>query len=80
MDPERAKRLVEQPVDDLLEALAGPQPGSEAHELLKAAIQVRIAEEQRDAARDALRWARLTSIATAAATLIALAALLIALK
>lgn len=53
--------------------------GSLAHEQAKAAIQVRIAEEQRDAARDNLRWARIVGVSTGFATLIALVALLVSL-
>jgi len=53
--------------------------GSKAHEQAKAAIQVRIAEEQREAAGDNLRWARILGVSTALATLIALVALLVSL-
>ena len=65
-------------LDDLLEALASPQPGSPNHELTKMLIQARIAEMQREAAREALRWARMSALGTVAATLIALVAFLIA--
>ena len=65
-------------VEELLDALSGAQVGSTAHEQIKAALQVRIAELQRDAARDSLAWAKVTALATAAATAIALTALLIA--
>jgi len=53
--------------------------GSRAHEQAKAAIQVRVAEEQREAARDNLRWARIVGVSTGLATLIALVALLVSL-
>lgn len=65
-------------VEELLDELTGPQVGSVAHEQIKAAIQVRVAELQREAARDSLAWAKLTALATAAATVIALIALLVA--
>jgi hypothetical protein len=65
-------------VEELLDEITGPQVGSVAHEQIKAAIQVRVAELQRDAARDSLAWAKVTALATAAATAIALTALLIA--
>ena len=52
--------------------------GSLAHEQLKAAIHVRIAELQRETAREALRWAKLSSVATAASSVLAVVALLIA--
>jgi hypothetical protein len=65
-------------VEELLDELTGPQVGSVAHEQIKAAIQVRIAELQREAARDSLAWAKLTALATAGATVIALVALLVA--
>ena len=38
-------------VEELLDELTGPQVGSVAHEQIKAAIQVRVAELQREAAR-----------------------------
>ena len=43
-----------------------------------AALQVRIAEMQRDGARDALRWAKLSALSTAGASVLALVALVIA--
>jgi hypothetical protein len=65
-------------VEELLDQLVGPEVGSAAHEQIKAAIQVRIAELQSEAARDSLAWAKLTALATAGATAIALVALLVA--
>lgn len=73
LDP-RQRELMGMGLDDLLEALASPEPGSVNHEFTKALIQARVAEMQ----RDSVRWARLTALATAGATLIALAALLVA--
>jgi hypothetical protein len=73
-----ANRVEGKSVEELLDDVTGPQPGSVAHEQIKAAIQVRIAELQRDAARDSLAWAKVTALATAGATVIALVALLIA--
>lgn len=77
LDP-RQRELMGMGLDDLLEALASPEPGSVNHEFTKALIQGRVAEMQRDSARDSLRWARLTAFATAGATPIALTALLVA--
>lgn len=65
-------------LNELLDALSSPTPESINHELTKALIQARIAEMQRDTARDAVRWARTAALSTVAATLIALAALLVA--
>jgi hypothetical protein len=64
-------------LDELLEALADPEPGSVNHELTKSLIQARIAELQRDTAHDALHWARLSAVGTVVAALIALVAFLI---
>jgi hypothetical protein len=65
-------------VDDLLASLMDSEPMSLAHEQVKAAIQVRIAEVQRDAAHDALMWAKVSAVSTAVATVIALVALVVA--
>lgn len=65
--------------DDLLASMMSPDPGSRVHEQLKTAIQVRIAEIQRDTARDSLRWAKLSAISTVLATAVAVIALLAAL-
>lgn len=65
--------------EELLASLMGSEPGSPAHEQAKAAIQVRIAEEQRGAAADGLKWARIAALSTVLATLIALVALIVAL-
>ena len=67
-------------VDELLADFAAPraEPGSMVFETMRATLDVRIAEMQRDAARDAVRWARLSAISTVAASLIALVALLVA--
>lgn len=73
-----ANRVEGKSVEELLDNLAGPEPGSVAHEQIKAAIQVRIAELQRDAARDSLAWAKVTALGTAGAMVIALAAFLVA--
>lgn len=78
MSDGRTERIEGRSVDELLAALMDAEPGSFAHEQTKAAIQVRIAEIQRDAARDALLWGRTTALATAGATIIALVALLAA--
>jgi hypothetical protein len=69
---------MEMELDGLLDALSSPEPGSVNHELTKMLIQARIAEMQRDAARDAVRWARLSAFGTAVAALIALVAFLVA--
>lgn len=74
----RQRELMGMGLDELLEALASPEPGSVNHEFTKALINARVAEIQRDAAGDSLHWARLTTLATAGATLIALAAFLVA--
>lgn len=80
--------------DELVRFIAngGAQPGSNVHAAVLAAIQIRIAQEQdavavkqlataeaqRDAALAAASWSKVQGVATAAATLIALVALLIA--
>jgi hypothetical protein len=73
-----ARRIEGKSVEELLSALTDSQVGSVAHEQVKAAIQVRIAELQREAARDSLTWAKIAAISTAVATVIALIALLVA--
>lgn len=70
------KKTAQELLDDF--ALPRAEPGSIVHEAMRAALEVRIAEMQRDAARDAVKWAKLSAIATAAASLIALVALLVA--
>jgi hypothetical protein len=67
--------------DDLLDYLAqsGAQPGSAVHMAITVALQVRIAQMQHDTGRAAVRWAQVQGVATAVATMIALAALAIAL-
>lgn len=79
MSDPRQRELLAMGVDDLLEALTSPQVGSANHELTKALIQVRIAEMQKEAASDSVRWARLAALATAGATAIALAAFFVAI-
>lgn len=66
--------------DELLDFLAtsGAQPGSAVAMAVRTALDVRIAEIQRDAARAAVRWAMLEAVGTLTAATIALAALLIA--
>ena len=54
------------------------EPGSSVGQAILATIQVRIAELQRDTAREAATWARWSALATGGAALIALVALLIA--
>lgn len=66
-------------LDGLLGFLRSPQPGSPNHELTKALIQVRVAELERETARDSLRWAKLTAFSTAVASIIAVIALLVSL-
>lgn len=72
--------IIDSSADELIEhfARAGVEPGSVVNEAMRAALQVRIAEMQRDAARDALTWAKLSAVATATAAVIALVALLVA--
>lgn len=81
--------------DELVRFIAngGAQPGSNVHEAVLAAIQLRIAEAQdavatkqlqtaetqRDAALATVHWAKVQGVATAVATVIALAALLVAI-
>ena len=74
--PDIPKKTVQELLDDF--ALPRAEPGSIVHEAMRAALDVRIAEMQRDAAHDALTWAKLSAISTAAASVIALIALLIA--
>jgi hypothetical protein len=76
---EHAERIAALSTDELLVYLMSPVPGSPAHAVANATLQVRIAEMQRDAARDSLQWAKLAAVATMAATIIALAALIAAL-
>jgi hypothetical protein len=78
MDEEHAKRITSKSVDELLAYLASPEPGSPAHALALTALQVRIAEAQRDATREALRWGKVSALATAVATVVALIALALA--
>jgi hypothetical protein len=69
-------KTVEELLSDLLTVA---EVDSRAHRQIQAAIDVKIAELNRDAARDGLRWARLAAISTTVATVIALVALLVAL-
>jgi hypothetical protein len=78
VEDDRLRRVRGKSTDELL-ALMDYEIGSLAHEQAKAAIQVRIAEEQRDAARDNLRWAKIVGVSTGLATLIALVALFVSL-
>jgi len=64
-------------LDELLEALTDPEPGSVNHEFTKMLIQARVAAMQQDAARDAVRWARLQAFGTMIAAIIAVVALLV---
>ncbi len=66
-------------LDELLSGLMSPQVGSQVHEQVKAAIQVEIAKIQREAAREAVQWAKISALGTVSATLIALGALIVAL-
>lgn len=67
-------------LDELLGMMVGTgEVGSAVHEQIKSAIQVEVARLQRDTARDALMWAKVSGGATAGSTAIALAALLVAL-
>jgi len=66
-------------LEELLEALHSPVPGSANHELTKMLIQARIAERERDAARDAVRWARLQAFGTMIAAIIAVVAFLVSI-
>jgi hypothetical protein len=67
-------------LEELLDWLAtsGAQPGSAVHMAVTTAIQVRIAEIQRDVAHDALQLAKIQTAGTVGATVIALVALLVA--
>jgi len=76
---DHAERIAALSTDELLIYLMSPEHGSPAHTVAMATLQVRIAEIQRDGARDALKWARLAAISTAAATVIAVVALVAAL-
>jgi hypothetical protein len=69
-------KTVEELLSDLLTVA---EVDSLVHRQIQAAIDVKIAELNRDAARDGLRWARLAAISTTVATVIALIALLVAL-
>jgi hypothetical protein len=67
-------------LDELLAMLVGTgEVGSPVHEQVKSAIGVEIAKLQRQAANDALTWARVSATATAVSTVIAVVALLVAL-
>lgn len=78
MPDARQRELLGMGLDDLLEALTDPEVGSANHELTKVLIQARVAQLQRDTARDSLSWARLSALAALGASLIALAAFLVA--
>jgi hypothetical protein len=79
VEDDRLRRVQGKSTDQLLAHLMDYEIGSLAHEQAKAAIQVRIAEEQREAAKDNLRWAKIVASSTVLATVIALAALLASL-
>jgi hypothetical protein len=72
--------MLEKTTDELLEAYVAPtaSPGSIVDNAMRAVLDVRIAEMQRDAARDSLLWAKLAAVSTSLAALIALIALLVA--
>lgn len=74
----REHELLAMDLNELLEALGSPEPGSPNHELTKMLIQTRIAEMQRETARDTLHWMRLSSVGALASALVALTALLVA--
>jgi hypothetical protein len=76
---DHAERIAALSTDELLVYLMSPLPGSPAHAVAMATLQVRIAEIQREGASDALKWARLAAVSTAAATVIAVVALVAAL-
>jgi hypothetical protein len=68
-------------LEELIEAmgtLKAGEVGSPVFEMYRAAVDLRVAELGRDAARDSLTWAKVTACSTAVATLIALIALLVA--
>src|SRR5438093_1171598 len=73
--------IAEKSAEEIIEDLAKPvaEPGSVVHEAYLAALQVRIAEMQRETARVALTWAKVAALSTAVAALIALVALLVVL-
>jgi hypothetical protein len=75
-----AEMIPTRSADELIEDFAKPiaEPGSIVGTAMQAALQVRIAEMQREAGHDALTWAKVAALATATATLIALTALLVA--
>jgi hypothetical protein len=69
VEDDRLRRVRGKSTDELLAALMDYEIGSPAHEQAKAAIQVRVAEEQREAARDNLRWAKIVGVSTSRYTL-----------
>jgi hypothetical protein len=62
----------------LSDLLTVAEVDSLVHRQIRAAIDVKIAELNREAAHDGLRWAQLAAISTMVATAIALAAFLVA--
>ena len=78
MSDRRTERFEGKSLDELLASLMDAEPGSPAHEQTKAAVTVKVAEIQRESALKGVKWAKLTSVATAGATGIALVALLVA--
>lgn len=77
-------KSVEQLIDELAQPVA--EPGSVIHHAYLVAInakiserQVEVARLQQEAAERSVAWAKVQGIATMAATVIALAALLVAL-
>lgn len=78
MPTPRERELMGMDLNELLEALSSPLPGTPNHELTKMLIQARIAEMQRETTRDTLHWMRLSSVGVLASALVAVVALLIA--
>jgi hypothetical protein len=73
------ERMMAMSLEELLDETGRGELGSRHDQFLKALLQIRIAKLQQDAAGQALRWARLSSISTAVATTIAVVALLVSL-
>ena len=73
----RQRSLIAMDLEELLEALTSPVPGSVNHEFTKMLIQARVVERQQDAAREAVHWARLSALGTIVAALIAMVAFLV---
>lgn len=73
------KRLSKMTFEELMGEIGSPQPGSPADRFIQALLQMRIAEMQQSTASQALRWAKLSSVSTAVATVIAVVAVLISI-